>query len=105
MHVTSSFPSFISNVCPSAPILVSSSMNNESENDNPTQLAHSPLVEPVEHEPTSTPQLPRWVYTIQEVVGDFASDPFGKRHTCSRLQQSSFLLSQVSDIHSPKKFA
>jgi hypothetical protein len=46
-------PSFV-------PILVSYS-DDDSEDENPPPPAHLPPDESFEHEPTPTPQLPRWV--------------------------------------------
>jgi hypothetical protein len=42
------------------PILVSSS-DDDNEDANPPPYTHLPLDESFEHEPTPTPQLPRWV--------------------------------------------
>jgi hypothetical protein len=75
-------PSSIPNFFASAPILVSSS-NVDNEDENPPLPAHLHLVGFVEHEPTPTPQLPRWVHTTREVASDLASDPLDLHHICS----------------------
>jgi hypothetical protein len=45
--------------------------------------AHLPLDESFEPEPAPAPQLPRWVCSTQEAVGDLVSDPSDQRHTRS----------------------
>jgi hypothetical protein len=47
-------------------ILVSSSLDYDSEDENPPLLAHLPLDESIEHEPTPIPPLPRWVCSNRE---------------------------------------
>jgi hypothetical protein len=47
-------PSFV-------PILVSSS-DDDNEDENPPLPTHLPLDDSIEHEPTPTPLLPRWVF-------------------------------------------
>jgi hypothetical protein len=61
-----SMPSSLPNFFVSDPIMVSCS-NNDSDNENPPPLAHLPLLESIEDEPTPTPLLPRWVHTTREV--------------------------------------
>jgi hypothetical protein len=57
-------------------ILVSS-LNDDSEDENPSPSTRLPLDESFEHEPTPTPAppLPRWVYSTREAVGDLVGDP------------------------------
>jgi hypothetical protein len=43
------------------PILLSSSSDGDSEDKNPPMPTHLPPYEFIEHEPTPTPLLPRWV--------------------------------------------
>jgi hypothetical protein len=45
----------------SIPILVSSSSDDESEDENPPLLDHLPLDDSIENEPTPTPSLLIWV--------------------------------------------
>jgi hypothetical protein len=54
--------SSIPNFYVSDPILVSSS-DDDSEDENPPLPTHLPPVGSIEHEPTPTPPLPRWVHT------------------------------------------
>jgi hypothetical protein len=45
----------------SVPILVSSSLDDDSEDENPSLPTHLPPYESIEPGPTPTPPLPRWV--------------------------------------------
>jgi hypothetical protein len=45
----------------SIPILVSSSLDDDSENENPPSPGHLPLDESKEHEPAPVPSFPKWV--------------------------------------------
>jgi hypothetical protein len=65
------------------PILVSYSLDDDSEDENPPSLAHLPPKEYIDHEPKLTPPLPRWVSSIREVIGDLFSDPLYQHQTCS----------------------
>jgi hypothetical protein len=69
----------------SIPILVSSS-NNDSEDENPPPPAHLPPNDPFEPEPAPAPQLPRWVRSTREVVGDLVGDPSYRRWKHSQFQ-------------------
>jgi hypothetical protein len=71
-------PSFV-------PILVSS-LDDDSEDENPPPPAHLPLDESFESEPASPPPLPRWVRSTQEASGDLVSDPSDQRQTHSYFQ-------------------
>jgi hypothetical protein len=44
------------------PTLIYSS-DDDSEDENPPLASHLPLIGSIEHEPTPTPQLLRWVHT------------------------------------------
>ena len=46
--------------------------------------------------PPPAPNLPRWVHSTREVVGDLASDAPDQHRTCSQFQRASSLLAQVS---------
>jgi hypothetical protein len=67
--MTSSLPNFYD------PIMVSS-LDNDSEDENPPLHAQLPPIRPIEHERITTPHLPRWVRATREV----ASDPTNQRH-------------------------
>jgi hypothetical protein len=62
-------------VSSSIPILVSSSSDDDSEDENPPLPAHLPPDDSIEHEPIPAPSLPRWVRLTQEAVGDLVTDP------------------------------
>jgi len=66
-----------------SPILVSSTTNDDSEDENPIFPTFPPLVEFIENDPTKTPQLPTWFHTTQEGTGDIASDPSYYHHKFS----------------------
>jgi hypothetical protein len=57
-----------------------------SEDENPPLPAHLPPDESIEHEPTPTPSLPRWVHSTQEAVGDLVGDPSYQHQTHSQFQ-------------------
>jgi hypothetical protein len=59
----------------SAPILVSSSLDDDNEDENPLPSTHLPTDKSIEHEPAVAPQLPRRVCSTREATGDVASDP------------------------------
>jgi hypothetical protein len=65
------------------PIIVSYSSDDDIEDENPPLPAHLPPYESIELEPAPTPQLPRWVHSTQEVVGDITSDPSYQHQTRS----------------------
>jgi hypothetical protein len=60
-----------------------SSLDDDSEDENPPPLAHLPLDESFEPEPTPAPLLPRWVCSTQEAIGDLVGDPSDQHRTCS----------------------
>jgi hypothetical protein len=91
-------PYSIPNFSSSAPILVSSS-DDENEDLNPPLPTHLPLFESIEHEPTPEPQLTRWVFTTREEVGYLFDDPSYQRCTCSLFQIASFIWYQLSKTH------
>jgi hypothetical protein len=96
-------PSFV--FVPSyVPILVSSS-NDDSEDGNTPSLIHLPPDKSIEPEPTPSPQLPRWVRSTGEAVGDLVGDRLYQRQTCSQFQRASSLLAQVSETHDLETFA
>jgi hypothetical protein len=74
-------PSFV-------PILVSSSSNDDSEDENPPAPTHLPPDESIEHEPAPAPSLPRWVRSTREAVGDLVGDPSDQRRTRSQFQRT-----------------
>jgi hypothetical protein len=51
-------------------ILVSSSSDVDSADENPPLPTHLSPDDSNELEPTTIPSLPRWVYSTREVVGD-----------------------------------
>jgi hypothetical protein len=57
------------------PTLVSSSSNDDSEDENPPLLDHLPLDESIEFEPAPTTLIPRWVHSTREASRDLAGDP------------------------------
>jgi hypothetical protein len=52
-----------------------SSLDDDSEDENPPSPAHSPQDESFEPEPTPAPPLPRWVRSTRETSGDLVGDP------------------------------
>jgi hypothetical protein len=66
----------------SVPIMVSSS-DDDSEDENPPPPAHLPPDESFEPEQAPAPQLPRWVRSTREAVGDLVGDPSDQRQTHS----------------------
>jgi hypothetical protein len=67
------------------PIMVSSS-DDDSEDENQPLPTHLPPDDSFEPEPTLAPQLPRWVCSTQEVVGDLVGDPSYHHQTRSQFQ-------------------
>jgi hypothetical protein len=63
-------------------ILVSSSSDDDSEDENPPLPAHIPLDESIEHEPAPTPSLLKWVPSTREAIGDLTGDPSNQCQTC-----------------------
>jgi hypothetical protein len=88
----------------SIPILVSSSSNDDIEDENPPFPAHLPPDESIEHEPALAPLLPTRVHSTPEVNGDIFYDPSNQRQTCSQFWQASSLLAQVSKTRDPNTF-
>jgi hypothetical protein len=88
----------------SIPILVSS-LDDDNEDENPPLLAHLPLDESIELEPTPTPPLPRWVRSTREATGDLVGDPSDQCQIRSQFERTSSLLDQVSETHDLKTFA
>jgi hypothetical protein len=84
-------------------VLVYSS-DDDSEDENPPPPDFLPPDESFEPEPTPTPPLPRWVYSMRKIVGDLVSDPSDQRQTRLQFQRASSLLAQVSETHNPKTF-
>jgi hypothetical protein len=82
-----------------------SSLDDDSEDENPPLPAHPPLDESFEPEPTPVPPLPRWVHSTREATSGFVSDPSDQCRTRSQFQQASSLLAQVSKTPNPKTFA
>jgi hypothetical protein len=77
------------------PIMVSSSLDDDSEDENPPPPAHLPPDESTEHEPTPTPQLPKWIHSTCEEIGDLVDDPLDQRPTRSQFQRASSPFTQV----------
>jgi len=73
--VTSPLHSSIPTFFGISPTLVSSSTNDDSEDENPTLLTHPPLFEFNENELTPTPQFPTWVHTTQAGIDYLVGDP------------------------------
>jgi hypothetical protein len=63
-------------------IQVSSSSDDVSEDENPPLPSHLPPNESIEHEPTPSSPLLKWVHSTREVVGG----PYYHRWTCSQFQ-------------------
>jgi hypothetical protein len=70
-------PSFV-------PILVYSSSDGNSEDENPPPPVHLPPYKSIELEPAPTPSLPRWVCSTQEEIGDLVNDPSNQCRTHSQ---------------------
>jgi hypothetical protein len=87
------------------PIMVSSSLDDDGEYENPPLLAHLPLDESIEREPTLVPPLPKWVCLAREAIGDLVIYPLDQHRTRSQFQQDSCLLSQVSETCDLETFA
>jgi hypothetical protein len=83
MNVSYPFPYFAPNFSTRTPILIYYSTWDNREYENPSLPTH-PLVDSIEHETTPIPQLARWVYTTQEVVGDLVTDPSNQHHIHSK---------------------
>ena len=80
--------------------LSSSILNNtpydiSSDNDKDDEHPSSPVSSPAPAPPT-TSQLPRWVRSTCEAVGDLAGDPTDQCQTHFQFQRASSLLAQVS---------
>jgi hypothetical protein len=60
-----------------------SSSYDESEDENSPPPTHILLVGSIEHEPTPTPPLPRWVCTTSELNGDLPSYPTNQHRAYS----------------------
>jgi hypothetical protein len=88
----------------SIPILVSS-LDDDSEDGNPSPPTHLHLDESFEPELTPTPLLLRWVRSTQEATGDLVGDPSDQHRTRSQFQRASSILAQVLETHDPKTFA
>jgi hypothetical protein len=54
------------------PILFSSSSDDDGEDENAPMPTHLPQDDSIEHEPTPTPPLPKWVHSTREVTSDFS---------------------------------
>jgi hypothetical protein len=67
----------------SVPILVSSSSDDDREDENPPSPAHLPPYDSIELEPALKPLLPRWVHSTQEEIDDLSNDPLDQRQTIS----------------------
>jgi hypothetical protein len=76
-------PSSIPKFYVSDPILISSSYDDRKD-ENPPLLGHLPLIGSIEHEPTSIPQLSRWVCATSEATCDLVGDPTEQCHTHSQ---------------------
>jgi hypothetical protein len=59
----------------SFPNMVSSSLDDENEDENPPSPTHLPLDESIEHERAPVPPLPKWVRSTPEVAGDLVGNP------------------------------
>jgi hypothetical protein len=67
----------------SVPILVSS-IDDDSEDENPTSSTHLPLDESFQPEPALVPPLPTRVRSTREEIGGIVGDPSYQRRTCSQ---------------------
>jgi hypothetical protein len=61
-------------------ILVSS-LDDDSEDENPPPPTHLPLDRSFEPEPTPSTPLPRWVHSTPKSAGDLVGDPSDQRWT------------------------
>jgi hypothetical protein len=78
--------SFSAFVPSSVHILVSSSLDDDSEDENPPLLSHLPPYESIEHEPAPSLHLSRWICSTQEATGALTGDPLDQRWTRSQFQ-------------------
>ena len=72
------------------------SLDTDNDDENPP-----PSVPPPTLAPLTTSQLPRWVHSTREVVGDLAGDPIDQCQTRSQFQRASSLLAQVLENYDP----
>ena len=61
-------------------ILFDTPLDTNSDDENPP-----PFVAPPTPAPQTTPQVPRWVHSTREAIGDLNGDPIDKLQTCSQL--------------------
>jgi hypothetical protein len=87
-----------------APILVSSSLYDDIDDENPPPPTHLPLDDPIEHELALETPLLIWVRSTQEVVGDITNDPSYKRRTRSQFQRASSILDQFLETRDLETF-
>jgi hypothetical protein len=71
---------------PSFVHILVSSLDHDSEDENPPSPAHLPPYESFEIEPTIALSLPRWVRSTREAIGDLVGDPSDQRRTHSQFQ-------------------
>jgi hypothetical protein len=71
---------------PSSVLIMVSSSDDDSEDENPPLHSHLPPDEYFEPELALVPSLPRWVRSTQEAVGDLVDDPSDRHQTCSQFQ-------------------
>ena len=74
---------------------IPSSSDDDSEDDNPP-----PFLEDI----PSTPHLPIWVCSTQDVAGSLAGKPADRRRTHSQFERASSLLAQVPENYDPNTF-
>jgi hypothetical protein len=89
---------------PSSILILVSSSDGDSEDENSPPPDHLPPNEFFEPEPTLVPSLPRWVHSTQEAVGGLVDDPLDHHQTRSQFQRASFLLAQVFETHDIEPF-
>jgi hypothetical protein len=92
-------------VVPSSVSILDSSLDDDSENENPPLPADIPPDDSFEPEQAPVPPLPRWVCSTREAAGDVVGDPSDQRWTHSQFQRASSLLAQVLETHDLETFA
>jgi hypothetical protein len=79
---SSYIPSSLPNFYVSDPTMVSSSDDNNKDENRPL-FFHLPPIGSIEHEPAPTPPLLKWAPTTREATSDLVNDPTDQHRTYS----------------------